>query len=84
MSGSPLTRVPTESARLTQQEISIILSELNSPVDGGTRLTLEHRGWDSLPPDHPARHGMNDSLFLLTNARWWEDHFAALRGVADE
>ena len=53
-------------------------------VEGGTRLTLEHRGWDSLPPDHPARHGMNDSLFLLTNARWWEDHFAALRGAADE
>ena len=53
-------------------------------IEGGTRLTLEHRGWDSLPPDHPARHGMNDRLFLLTKARWWEDHFAALREAADQ
>ena len=53
-------------------------------VEGGTRLTLEHRGWDSLPPDHPARHGMDDRRFLLINARWWEDQFEALRSASDE
>lgn len=53
-------------------------------IDGGTRLTLEHRGWESLPPDHPARHGMDDRLFLLIRARWWEDQFAAFRGAIDE
>jgi hypothetical protein len=47
-------------------------------------LTLEHRGWDSLPPDHPARHGMDDRRFLLINARWWEDQFEALRSASDE
>ena len=47
-------------------------------------MTLEHRGWDTLPPDHPARHGMEDRRFLLIHARWWEDQFAALKDMADE
>jgi uncharacterized protein YndB with AHSA1/START domain len=25
------------------------------PVEGGTRVTLEHRGWEKLDPDHAAR-----------------------------
>jgi uncharacterized protein YndB with AHSA1/START domain len=53
-------------------------------VAEGTRLTLEHRGWDTLPPDHPARHGMEEGRFLLIHARWWEDQFAALEDMADE
>jgi len=53
-------------------------------VAEGTRLTLEHRGWDALPADHPARHGMEDRRFLLIHARWWEDQFAALKDMADE
>jgi uncharacterized protein YndB with AHSA1/START domain len=53
-------------------------------VQDGTRLTLEHRGWNTLPADHPARHGMEDRRFLLINGRWWEDQFEALRSAADE
>src|SRR5271170_2209958 len=49
-------------------------------IEGGTRLTLEHRGLGALPPDHPARHGMEDRRFLLIHARWWEDQFEAFRG----
>ena len=55
-----------------------------TPVADGTRLTLEHRGWNTLPPDHPARHGMEEGRFLLINARWWEDQFISLREMADE
>jgi uncharacterized protein YndB with AHSA1/START domain len=55
-----------------------------TPVAEGTRLTLEHRGWDTLPPDHPARHGLEERRFLLINARWWEDQFAAFGTLADE
>jgi hypothetical protein len=32
------------------------------PVEGGTRVTLEHRGWDILPPDVARR--------ARTNKRW--------------
>jgi Activator of Hsp90 ATPase homolog 1-like protein len=53
-------------------------------IEGGTRLTLEHRGLGALPPNHPARHGMEDRRFLLIHARWWEDQFESLRGAAGE
>ncbi|HEX4506265.1 MAG TPA: SRPBCC domain-containing protein, partial [Alphaproteobacteria bacterium] len=48
-------------------------------VAEGTRLTLEHRGLDTLPAGHPARHGMEDRRFLLVHARWWDDQFAAFK-----
>jgi len=50
-------------------------------VAGGTRLTLEHRGWAKLPADHPARHGLDDGRFMLLHARWWEDQFEALKRI---
>jgi hypothetical protein len=55
-----------------------------TPVPGGTRLTLEHRGWDSLPADHPARHGMPDRTFLMLRARWWDDQFQSLKRLSAE
>jgi uncharacterized protein YndB with AHSA1/START domain len=50
-------------------------------VAGGTRLTLEHRGWTGLPADHPARHGLDDQRFMLLHARWWEDQFDSLKRI---
>jgi uncharacterized protein YndB with AHSA1/START domain len=47
-------------------------------VDSGTRVLVEHRGWDSLPADHPARHGMDDVPFLQTMAGWWQEQLASL------
>ena len=29
----------------------------------GTRVTIEHRGWDTLPLNHPARHGCGGEVF---------------------
>lgn len=43
----------------------------------GTRITLEHRGWDALPGDHPARHGMNDESFGDMMKVWWVDLLGA-------
>lgn len=48
-------------------------------ADGGTRLTLEHFGWDTLPADHPARHGLDDRRFLLSHVRWWDEQLQPLR-----
>jgi uncharacterized protein YndB with AHSA1/START domain len=38
------------------------------PDAGGTRVTLEHRGWATLPPDHPARHGLGRAFSAMIGA----------------
>jgi uncharacterized protein YndB with AHSA1/START domain len=45
----------------------------------GTRLTLEHRGWDSLPAGHPARHGFTGPAFADMIGLWWADLLVAMR-----
>jgi uncharacterized protein YndB with AHSA1/START domain len=50
-------------------------------VAEGTRLTLEHFGWATLPPDHRARHGLDDQRFLLSRAQWWDEQMQALRAM---
>jgi uncharacterized protein YndB with AHSA1/START domain len=43
-----------------------------------TRVTVEHRGWDSVPQAHVARHGMAPQTFLVRHAEWWRDLLASL------
>jgi len=40
---------------------------------GGTRITVEHRGWKALPPNHPARHGLKGPAFYDKIGRTWVD-----------
>lgn len=42
------------------------------PVDGETRVTVEHTGWDSLPQRHVARHNFPLHVFQLRHAEWWQ------------
>jgi uncharacterized protein YndB with AHSA1/START domain len=42
------------------------------PVGDETRVTVEHRGWDTVPPTHVARHGFPEAVFLRRHAEWWE------------
>ncbi len=37
-----------------------------------TRITVEHRGWDSVPPRHVARHTMSDITFLRRHGEYWQ------------
>lgn len=41
------------------------------PVGQETRVTVEHRGWDSVPTDHAARHRWPDAIFLTRFGEWW-------------
>ncbi len=50
------------------------------PVGDETRVTLEHRGWDTVPAEHVARHGFPDGVFLTRHGEWWRALLAALRG----
>jgi uncharacterized protein YndB with AHSA1/START domain len=52
-------------------------------VEEGTRVTVEHRGWDSVPAPHVARHGFPDHLFLQRHGEWWRTLLAGLAGRAN-
>ncbi len=43
----------------------------------GTRVRVLHRGWDTLRPDHPARHGLAGRDFTLMRGGWWSELLAA-------
>ena len=38
----------------------------------GTRVTVEHFGWDQLPQEHAARHGFPLSATQQRLAEWWQ------------
>ncbi|MGE0789549.1 MAG: SRPBCC domain-containing protein [Sandaracinaceae bacterium] len=55
-----------------------------APSASGTLVTVTHRGWASIRPDHPARHGHAPGPFLRMNGMWWGDLLTSLRLVAEE
>ncbi|WP_394828599.1 SRPBCC domain-containing protein [Pendulispora albinea] len=40
-------------------------------MNDGTQVTLEHRGFSTLRPDHPVRHGLPGQAFTDSMGRWW-------------
>jgi activator of HSP90 ATPase len=48
-------------------------------VGDETRVTVEHRGWDSVPATHVAKHSFPEALFLRRHGEWWQDLLEALR-----
>ena len=54
--------------------------EVNFEIEGeGTRVTVEHRGWESIGAKHPARHGMFGPAFKHLMGAWWGDLLQALQ-----
>lgn len=45
----------------------------------GTRVVLEHRGWERLRPDHPARHGLGGEALSSMIGLYWGDLITAFR-----
>jgi Activator of Hsp90 ATPase homolog 1-like protein len=43
-----------------------------------TRVTVEHRGWDSVPAEHVAKHNFPEAVFLRRHGEWWRDLLDAL------
>jgi uncharacterized protein YndB with AHSA1/START domain len=52
--------------QLTQVEVRF------EPVGHETRVKVEHYGWDTIPPEHVARHHFPDAIFLQRHAEWWQ------------
>ncbi len=48
----------------------------------GTLVTVTHRGWSRIRPDHPARHGHDVPAFIRMMGLWWGDLMSSLRVYA--
>lgn len=49
------------------------------PVGEETRVSVTHTGWDSVPAEHVAKHGMADAYFLRRHGEYWQDLLASYR-----
>jgi len=43
------------------------------PVGAETRISIEHRAWDTIPRRHAARHGFPEEATLQRAADWWRN-----------
>src|SRR5262249_54252679 len=44
-----------------------------------TRITVEHRNWESIPADHVAKHRFPERVFLTRQGEHWRTLLAALK-----
>jgi uncharacterized protein YndB with AHSA1/START domain len=49
------------------------------PSPSGSLVTLVHRGWSQIRPDHPARHGDAARVFLRHLGSWWGELLTSFR-----
>jgi uncharacterized protein YndB with AHSA1/START domain len=53
-------------------------------VGAETRISIEHRAWDTIPQTHAARHGFPEQVTLQHVAAWWRVSLQALEaGLAN-
>lgn len=52
---------------------------LFEPVGDETRVSIEHRAWDTIPQRHAARHGFPEPATLQRAAGWWRASMAAFK-----
>jgi uncharacterized protein YndB with AHSA1/START domain len=60
-------------------EQSTEVEVLFEPVGEETRVSIEHRAWDTIPQRHAARHGFPEPVTLQRVADWWRAALGALR-----
>jgi activator of HSP90 ATPase len=60
-------------------EQSTEVEVLFEAVGDETRVSIEHRAWDSIPRKHVARHGFPEHATLQRVAEWWRASLASLQ-----
>lgn len=60
-------------------EQSTEVEVLFEAVGGETRVSIEHRAWDTIPQRHAARHGFPEHVTLQRVADWWRASLGSLR-----
>jgi hypothetical protein len=48
------------------------------PVGDATRVTVEHRGWDTIPQEHVARHRFPLGVFQVRQGEHWRVLLASM------
>lgn len=54
------------------------------PLSDGTRVSVRHEGWETIPQAHAARHTFPDAIFLARHGQWWQTLLASLRARLSE
>jgi uncharacterized protein YndB with AHSA1/START domain len=49
------------------------------PAGSGTLVTVTHRGWSHIRPDHPVRHREDVPAFIRMIGLWWGDLLTSMR-----
>lgn len=60
-------------------EQSTEVEVLFEAVGAETRVSIEHRAWDTIPRKHVARHGFPEHATLERVGDWWRASLAALK-----
>lgn len=60
-------------------EITFVTVTFEPTPSGGTRVTVEHRGFAALRPDHPVRHDAAEPVFIARSGMWWGALLTGLR-----
>ncbi|HVO46865.1 MAG TPA: SRPBCC domain-containing protein [Steroidobacteraceae bacterium] len=71
------------NVNFAEDEITQVEITFESLSETSTRVTVRHRGWAMLRPDHPARHGLAPGEFIRVTGLWWGDLMTALREYID-
>ena len=66
---------PANFAPAEKTEVEVLFQ----PGQSGTLVTVTHRGWSAIRPDHPARHGLQGPAFIRQVGMWWADQMSSLR-----
>lgn len=53
-------------------------------IGAETRVTVEHRGWDTIPQEHAARHGFELVLFQRRQVDHWRALLASLKADVEK
>lgn len=68
-----------------ETELHVRFDEIEADPPGAvprTRVTVEHFGWDAIPPEHAARHGFPLATFQKRFAEWWQELLRGLSSLA--
>jgi uncharacterized protein YndB with AHSA1/START domain len=68
-------------ASFSEDQNTYVEVSFESVGEGQTRVTVRHSGWDSVPQEHPARHGFPLGVFQQRHAEWWQALLASYRRV---
>jgi uncharacterized protein YndB with AHSA1/START domain len=77
----PPTRLEFEwrGSNFGPEDVTYVAVTFVATESGGTRVTVEHRGFAALRPDHPVRHGEAVPAFIRMIGLWWGELLSSLR-----